>query len=877
MATENELIIIADLIVGLREKLATTIQLAAGHLLTVEQRDTQIAELEKKLADEKQAMQDLIAEADALRHGIALYRAVTTKNHPGIDYSYLDEWEDTVGSIIWPRKMAVTVARVQQPWRDGEVPSVLEIIGIEWEIERTSGDYRTDGGFVRGQASARHRPVSFTWDEVYRRAAAHLGKQHCLTGARRLEDAEILAELQMKGYTKATAVTSAYHKAYSDEVEFFHLDNVTEAAACRALKTDIGGRREYLEQLNSGADHQRPFRFIDSLGRPISWTMLDKEMPASGMQAKPAAKKEKPGYEFRPCRALGLIPTVPGVVWEYDDEKESARPSGISWDELRIKIAKQAGAQDALQGEQRLRSFDLTDPLRVTQSRDAVAAYQKAYTQTIRPLPLSKVTAAARSAAQSMGAELITKGPLVFYRERKSMYPIAWRFLDRSMEEIGISEVPTVAPVSEPQAEAATVKPEAEFRQGLRPKVFAQLADIIWDDQRSPHFASRPVNSTWAEVQRRAAEILGREDCLAGRERLTSEGVYEAVGMTHDDRAKTDAAAVAYQEAYSEAVVRLRDEDVSEAARVEAGRRDAVRWFDGAIEKYFFSDRTSHLPISWRQLDPDMDIKKISYVMLRDSEPGPSGTVEIEMKDSPSIILVNEFRRARFGSGFPSIPGVVWEHNKDRDMVRPANMTWTEMQRRGAEVLGKQDARAGRERMPDEAIVGMLDLTAEDRAKFDSVVAYNMAYTEQVPYLDRAQVTYLAAKKANELGAIPHSKGDTLSPFVFVDRRSLPISWRLLDPDMGVAVYEALGEKMPAAVPRKSLGVRGGAAALGILLQVFYDGPSYCAPLTERGYIDMLREDGLVVCLHGSGLALTDDGKKVLAENMKNLLLLLSE
>lgn len=741
MSIYQDIAHIAHLVVSLRDKIS------AGQT-TVEQRDAQIAELEKKIAEEKQAMQDLIAEADALRQGITLYRAVTTKTNPGIDYSYLDEWEDTVGSIIWPRKMATTVARVQQPWRDGEVPSVLEILGIEWEIERTSGDYRTDGGFVRGQASARHRPVSFTWDEVYRRAAAHLGKQHCLTGARRLEDAEVLAELQINGHTKATAVTNAYHKAYSEEVEFFHLDNVTEAAACRALKTDIGGRREYLEQLNSGADHQRPFRFIDSLGRPISWTMLDKEMPASGVQAKPAANKEKTGHEFRPWMPLGLIPTIPGVVWEYDEAKELSRPSGITWEELRMKIAKHTGARDALAGEQRLRSFDLNDPLGLTKNPDAVAAYQKAYTQTIRPLPINKVTAAARSAAQSMGAELISKGPLVFYRERKSMYPIAWRGLDKSMEEIGISEVPTVEPASEPQAEAATVKPGAEFRQGLRPKVFAQLADIIWDDQRTPHFASRPVNSTWAEVQRRASEILGREDCLAGRERLTSEGVYEAVGMTHEDRAKTDAAAVAYQEAYSEAVVRLRDEDVSAAARVEASKRDAVKWFDGAIQKYFFSDRTSHLPISWRQLDPDMNIAAETQV--------------------------SEFRSARFGSGFPSIPGVVWEHNKDRDMVRPANMTWTEMQRRGAEVLGKQDARTGRERMPDEAIVGMLDLTAEDRANFDAVVAYNMAHTEQAPYLDRAQVTYLAAKKADELGAIPHSKGDTLSPFLSAaDRVSL--------------------------------------------------------------------------------------------------------
>jgi hypothetical protein len=61
-----------------------------------------------------------------------------------------------------------------------------------------------------------------------------------------------------------------------------------------------------------------------------------------------------------------------------------------------------------------------------------------------------------------------------------------------------------------------------------------------------------------------------------------------------------------------------------------------------------------------------------------------------------------------------------------------------------------------------------------------------------------------------------------------------------------------------------------------VLVQIFFDGSAYCALPTERDYIEMLREDGLVQNL-AYCLALTDDGKKVLAENMKNLLLQLSE
>jgi hypothetical protein len=538
MATENELIIIADLIVGLREKLATTIQLAAGHLLTVEQRDTQIAELEKKLADEKKAIQDLIAEADALRRGISAYRAVFTKTNPGIDYSHLDEWEDTVGSIIWPRKMAATVAWPPQPWHDGEVPPVfLAVPGIEWEVERQSCDIPTATGIIPGNnPEVRCRPANVSWEDLCRATAVHLGNVHCMQGVARMDDAAVFETLGIDKSSKVSArVCAEYHKAYSLAVEFLRPAAVTVAAVSRA---DLEGfRREQLTPLYE-APESRPFRFVDKLGRPVSWTFLDTKMPSSGSQSKAAPQTPPP---------------------------------------------------------------------------------------------------------------------------------------------------------------AATIKPGAEFRQGLRPKVFAQLADIIWDDQRTPHFASRPVNSTWAEVQRRAAEILGREDCLAGRVRLDTTGVYRALGMTHDDRAKTDAAAVAYQKAYSDAVVKLRYDDVSDRARAAAEKRDAVKWFDDLIVNYCFVDGIHHLPISWKLLDPAME-----------NEPG--------------------------------------------------------------------------------------------------------------------------------------------------ERKEVPVD-------------------VPAS---KDLRIRGGAAALGVLVQIFFDGSAYCALPTERDYIEMLREDGLVQNL-AYCLALTDDGKKVLAENMKNLLLQLSE
>ena len=152
--------------------------------------------------------------------------------------------------------------------------------------------------------------------------------------------------------------------------------------------------------------------------------------------------------------------------------------------------------------------------------------------------------------------------------------------------------------------EAITMNPGTEYRQGLRPKIFEKLTDIIWDDQRTPHFASRPVNSTWAEVQRRAAEI----HCLAGRERMTTEGVYDAVGMTHEDRAKTDGAAVAYGKAYSDAVVRLRDEDLTFAMKSAADRRGAVKWHeaDNPMSPFCYADPKDGLPISWRVLDPSI-------------------------------------------------------------------------------------------------------------------------------------------------------------------------------------------------------------------------------------------------------------------------------
>lgn len=448
MATDQDLMRISDLIVSLRDSAVESRRNADLSKLAVQQRDQQLAELEKKLAEEKQAMQDIIAEADALRRGISAYRAVFTKNHPGIDYSYVDDWEASVGSIIWPQKLASTLAWPQQPWHGGEIPpALLNIPGIEWEIERKSCDTPTDAGFIPGVSECRHRPTNLGWEEAYRAAATYLGKRQCLEGFARMEDAQIVESLGMRREGQTTANTCVdYHKAYSGAVQFLRPWNVTETAICRALKTDIGGRREYMQVL---FDHpsNRPFRFVDCLGRPISWKLLDPAMPAAGVAQKTTA----PGPEAAP-----------------------------------------------------------------------------------------------------------------------------------------------------------EVKPGAEFRPGPRPKWLDKVPGIVWEPAENS-YATRPMNATWADVQRAAAVIMGREDCLAGRSRFDATAVYDALGMTHDDRAKTDAAAVAYQRAYSDAVVKLRNDDVSDRARAAAEKRDAVKWFDDLIVNYCFVDRIHHLPISWKLLDPEME------------------------------------------------------------------------------------------------------------------------------------------------------------------------------------------------------------------------------------------------------------------------------
>lgn len=107
-----------------------------------------------------------------------------------------------------------------------------------------------------------------------------------------------------------------------------------------------------------------------------------------------------------------------------------------------------------------------------------------------------------------------------------------------------------------------------------------------------------------------SSRLLGREDCLAGRERLTTEGVYDAVGMTHEDRAKTDGAAVAYGKAYSAAVVLLRPEEVTDQATKEDRMRDAIKWYEGPelMAPFCYVGRNDGLPISWRVLDPEFKI-----------------------------------------------------------------------------------------------------------------------------------------------------------------------------------------------------------------------------------------------------------------------------
>lgn len=440
-APEQELIKIADLIVGLRDKLAD--------------KDEQIA--------------NLIAELDAMRRGVDAYRRAFVED-PAKNSTPVRQWEEAVGSIIWPRTFAAAVSQLQQPWREGDIQTALASVpGIEWEIERKSGDISTSAGFLPRTPEIRHRPANLTWEAVYKIAAPYLGKTHCLSGHPRLEDSQIAGWFAPE--KEGPAIVNArveYHRAYSQAVEFLRPAAVTVAATTKAANL-CGDRREYLKPLYE-APESRPFRFVDILGRPISWTLLDPKMPTSGAEPKAAA------------------------------------------------------------------------------------------------------------------------------------------------------------------AEASTVKPGAEYRQGLRPKIFEKLTDIIWDDQRTPRFASRPVNATWAEVQRRAAELMGREDCLAGRERLTTEGVYDAVGMTHEDRAKTDGAAVAYQKAYSDAVVRLRPEEVTAQASKEARTRGAIRWHEAPdpTSPFCYVDRNGGLPMSWGVLDPEIEIvseRKPGEVSPADGAVHKAGTI----------------------------------------------------------------------------------------------------------------------------------------------------------------------------------------------------------------------------------------------------------
>mgnify|MGYP006316131817 FL=1 len=205
-------------------------------------------------------------------------------------------------------------------------------------------------------------------------------------------------------------------------------------------------------------------------------------------------------------------------------------------------------------------------------------------------------------------------------------------------------------------------------------------------------------------------------------------------------------------------------------------------------------------------------------------------------------------------------------------------MTWGEVHRRAADILGKDDAKAGKERMSKEMIYDALNLTDEDQAKTD--VAYNSyqkAYSGAVPYLRPGRVSDKAAGSAKKRGAWLYRErrsDDPLAPFMYIDGQGQPIAWRLLDPDMEVIIDDS--EDLPAAVPRQMLNIRGGSPALAMLMQIFVDGPMYSPPKTERGYHDILGQDGLIVALDDLGLAISEAGKKALAENLKAILSALS-
>ena len=179
---EQELIKVADLIVGLR------------NTLTERQRDLDLAskaikDRDATLAEKNEQIGNLTAELEAMRQGVDAYRLASSK-----DSAPVRQWEDAVGSLIWPIKLSTVVCHPQQPWHLGELPlDLTSVPGIEWETEIKSGDIRTTTGFFKGEPTTRHRPTNLTWEAVYKLAARYHGKAHCISGHPRLEDSQIAA------------------------------------------------------------------------------------------------------------------------------------------------------------------------------------------------------------------------------------------------------------------------------------------------------------------------------------------------------------------------------------------------------------------------------------------------------------------------------------------------------------------------------------------------------------------------------------------------------------------------------------------------------------------------------------------------------------
>lgn len=418
---EQEPIKVADLIVGLR------------NALTERQRELDLAskaikDRDSALAERNEQIGNLTAELEAMRQGVDVYRLASAS---------VRQWEDAVGALIWPLKLSTAVCHPQQPWHLGDVPLHLTSVpGIEWETEIKSGDgWIKTGAFHSADPTFRHRPTNLTWEAVYRLAAPYLGKTHCLSGHPRLEDSQIAAWFEPgKEGPEIVAARIEYQTAYSQAVEFLRPAAVTVAATTKAANL-CGERREYLKPLYE-APESRPFRFVDILGRPISWTLLDPKMPATGSPPQKEVS-EKPGVEYRQGLRPKIFEKLTDIIW--DDQRTphfASRPVNATWAEVQRRAAEILGREDCLAGRERLTSEGVYEAVGMThedraKTDGAAVAYQKAYSDAVEPLHISKITKTMVFTARLISCQMVgVSTAKVIYRHASTKLPIAWKLLD---------------------------------------------------------------------------------------------------------------------------------------------------------------------------------------------------------------------------------------------------------------------------------------------------------------------------------------------------------------------------------------------------------------------------------------------------------------